>query len=318
MDADRELDDDQALVAHDFDTFLRIAVRAEAPVPAGLATAALDRAFAQRRAGVWDGFVADDEIDAGESYARALTQFDLLVRALTPTEWQAPVATYGNVHNLVTHLLAIEIYTGKQLGLFEGDELGDDRDHIRLGDGLIRQCQGVADASLLERWRDYGSEIAHAVRERPQLLSAAASWHGAPIDLRALLVIRTFELWTHADDVRVATGRDRDEPDNAQLKLMTNLAAEILPLGLELTGRAQAGRTVRLVLTGRGGGTWRCPLAATSAVTAHDDVLVVADAVEFCRLAANRCTPAALDAYVEGDEALASDILRGMAALAAD
>jgi hypothetical protein len=59
-------------------------------------------------------------------------------------------------------------------------------------------------------------------------------------------------------------------------------------------------------------------LAATSAVTEHDDVVVVADAVEFCRLAANRCTPAALDAYVEGDEALASDILRGMAALAAD
>ena len=131
-------------------------------------------------------------------------------------------------------------------------------------------------------------------------------------------MIRTFELWTHADDVRVATGRARDEPDNGQLKLMTNLAAQLLPLGVELTGRPHAGHTVRLVLTGRGGGTWRCPLAAASSVTASDDVVLVADAIGFCRLAANRCTLTELDAYVEGDELIAADILRGMAALAAD
>ena len=61
---------------------LQIAHRAEAPVPAGVADAAFDRAFAQRRAGVWDGFGPDDDIQAGESYARAVEQFDAVAREL--------------------------------------------------------------------------------------------------------------------------------------------------------------------------------------------------------------------------------------------
>ena len=121
MDEDRELD--ERSVPRDFDTLLQIAHRSEVPVPAGVAAAAFDRAFAQRRAGLWDGFVAGDDIDAGESYARAVEQFDALARGLTDREWHQPVATYGTVHNLVAHLLAIEIYTGKQLGLFDDDTI---------------------------------------------------------------------------------------------------------------------------------------------------------------------------------------------------
>ena len=79
MDEDRQFDE-QGLVPREFDTLLQIAHRSEAPVPAGVAAAAFDRAFAQRRAGLWDGFVPDDEIDAGESYARAVEQFDSVAR----------------------------------------------------------------------------------------------------------------------------------------------------------------------------------------------------------------------------------------------
>ncbi|MEO8697666.1 MAG: maleylpyruvate isomerase family mycothiol-dependent enzyme [Acidimicrobiales bacterium] len=290
----------------------------EGAVPIGVVAAALDRAFAARRAGVWDGFGPDDEIDAAESYARAVEQFDAVVRGLTEREWLAPVVTYGSTHDLVAHLLAIEIYTGKQVGLFDRETIGADHDHVGLADELRDQWRTADHLDVLAAWRDHTRQIVETLRRDARFHDAAASWHGATIDVHALLVIRTFELWTHADDVRAAIGRPRGEPDNAQLKLMTNLAAEILPLGLELTGRPHAGRTLRLVLTGRGGGTWRCPLAASSVVAAHDDVVIVADAVEFCRLAANRCTPDALDAYVEGDEAIAADILRGMVALAAD
>jgi uncharacterized protein (TIGR03083 family) len=317
MDEDRQFGD-PALVPRDFDTLLQIASRAEVAVPTGVADAAFDRAFAARRAGLWDGFAPDDEIDAAESYARAVLQFDAMARSLSEHDWLAPVVTYGTAHDLVAHLLAIEIYTGKQIGLFERDTIGADHDHVGLADELRVQWRAADHLDVLAAWRDHAHEVIETLRRDPSLHDAPASWHGATIDVGALLVIRTFELWTHADDVRTAIGRPRGEPDNAQLKLMTNLAAEILPLGLELTGRPHAGRTVRLVLTGRGGGTWRCPLSASGAVSAHDDVVLVADAVEFCRLAANRCTPAALDAYVEGDEVIAADILRGMTALAAD
>jgi uncharacterized protein (TIGR03083 family) len=183
---------------------------------------------------------------------------------------------------------------------------------------MPEQLHAADPASLLASWRDHARQIVDALEREPQLIRQAASWHGAPVDVHALLVIRTFELWTHADDIRVAIGRARDEPDNGQLKLMTNLAAQLLPMGVELTGRPHAGRTVRLVLTGRGGGTWRCPLAAAGSLTDTDDVVLVADAIGFCRLAANRCTLTELDAYIEGDEVIAADILHGMTALAAD
>ncbi len=50
----------------------------------------------------------------------------------------------------------------------------------------------------------------------------------------------------------------------------------------------------------------------------HDDLLVVADAVDFCRLAANRLSPVELAPYVEGDEAVAADVFEGIRALAVD
>ena len=317
MDDDRQ-HDEPIPVPRDFDALLQIADRRDLPVPAGLAATALDRAFALRRAGSWHGFGPDDDIDAGESYTRAVRQFEGVLRALSEREWRASVATYGTVHDLVAHLLAIEIYTGHQIGLFADDDIEVPDDHVRLADPWLFRMRGADHRFVMTAWLDHARQIDDAVRSDPGLLHRTGSWHGAPIDIAALLVIRTFELWTHGDDVLVATERARHEPDNGQLKLMTNLAAEILPLGLEIIGRPHVGRTVRLVLTGRGGGTWRCPLAAGGPVTPTDDVVVVADAIGFCRLAANRCSPAELGAYVEGDEVLAADLLTGMAALAAD
>jgi uncharacterized protein (TIGR03083 family) len=244
-------------------------------------------------------------------------QFEAIATALTEGEWRAPIATYGTVHDLVAHLAAIEAYTGQQMGLFAGDVGGAPHDHIRLSDAWIERLQPAAHTAVLDEWRTRANAIRAAVVAQPQLLDAPGSWHGAPIDVASLLVIRTFELWTHGDDVLVATGRPRHDPDNGQLKLMTNLAAEILPLGLALIGRPHRG-TVRLVLTGRGGGTWRRALEPGDAPGATDDLLVVADAIGFCRLAANRCRPDELDAYIEGDGGVAADILAGMGALAAD
>jgi uncharacterized protein (TIGR03083 family) len=316
MDDDRQTDVEPS-VPRDLDALLQIADRRDTPVPDGLAAAALDRAFAQRRAGSWHGFSPADDIDAGESYGRAVRQFEAIAAGLTAREWRSAVATYGTVHDLVAHLAAIEVYTGQQIGLFADDVVGAPNDHIRLSDSWIARLQSADPATVLDEWRRRAYAVVDAVRAQPSVLDGPGSWHGAPIDVASLLVIRTFELWTHGDDVLVATARTRHEPDNGQLKLMTKLAAEILPLGLALIGRAHRG-TVRLVLTGRGGGTWRRPLDLADPVGADDDLLVVADAVGFCRLAANRCRPDELDAYVEGDETVARDILAGMGALAAD
>jgi uncharacterized protein (TIGR03083 family) len=316
MDDDRPTDDEVS-VPRDLDALLQIADRRETPVPAGVAAGAFDRAFAARRAGSWSGFGSDDDIDAAESYGRAVRQFEAIAEALNEREWRAPVATYGTVHDLVAHLAAIEVYTGQQFGLFADEVVSTPHDHIRLVDTSIERLRAADAATVFDEWRTRAHAVHDAIAAQPQLLASLGSWHGAPIDVASLLVIRTFELWTHGDDVLVATNRARREPDNGQLKLMTGLAAEILPLGLALIGREHRG-TVRLVLTGRGGGTWRRPLAAGDAVGDTDDLLIVADAVGFCRLAANRCSLDELDAHVEGDDAVAADVFAGMGALAAD
>ena len=48
------------------------------------------------------------------------------------------------------------------------------------------------------------------------------------------------------------------------------------------------------------------------------DVVIVADAVRFCRLVADRIAPAEVGASVTGATALASTVLSGAAALALD
>ena len=137
-----------------------------------------------------------------------------------------------------------------------------------------------------------------------------------PFRVGTLMVLRAFEVWTHNDDIRRAVGRPLDAPDGARLALMSDLAVNALPLGLLMTGRSGANRTARIVLTGPGGGTWRQALAIGE-TPGEPDVVVVADVVDFCRLAARRMPADDLVCHVEGDQALAADILVGVAVFAA-
>jgi len=97
---------------------------------------------------------------------------------------------------------------------------------------------------------------------------------------------------------------------------MTRLAARLLPHAAARTGLHEPVK-VRLVLTGPGGGTWDIavgdppPDAAASA-------RIIADAAGFCRLVANRVTPADLDLHVTGDHGRAAGVLAAASALALD
>jgi hypothetical protein len=96
---------------------------------------------------------------------------------------------------------------------------------------------------------------------------------------------------------------------------MTGLVARLLPHAADragLTGLVD----VRLVLTGPGGGTW--DMTVGRGVPGPSAVSIVTDAVGFCRLAANRVTPADLDVHVTGDPARASEVLAAASTLALD
>jgi hypothetical protein len=88
---------------------------------------------------------------------------------------------------------------------------------------------------------------------------------------------------------------------------------------MALAGRPAEGRTARIVLTGPGGGTWVQPLGLgeEAAAGGEVDVVVEADAVEFCRLAAKRLDPDDLPHRASGDGDLLADVLVGARVFAA-
>jgi len=74
--------------------------------------------------------------------------------------------------------------------------------------------------------------------------------------------------------------------------------------------------SLRLVLTGPGGGTWQVRLGPDGGEPA--EVGVVTDAVGFCRLVANRVDASSLDVDTSGDASRVGDVLAAAAALALD
>ena len=86
---------------------------------------------------------------------------------------------------------------------------------------------------------------------------------------------------------------------------------------MAVVGRAHPGLQGRLVLTGPGGGTWITPLGFEErAAGSPDDVVVVADAIDYCRMVGKLLRVDELAIEVEGDAALALDLLNGAQAFA--
>ena len=76
---------------------------------------------------------------------------------------------------------------------------------------------------------------------------------------------------------------------------------------------------VHLVLTGPGGGIWDVAIGQGAGEDpGREGVAIVADAVGFCRLAANRVTPAELGPHIAGDEGRAVSVLAAASTLALD
>jgi hypothetical protein len=96
---------------------------------------------------------------------------------------------------------------------------------------------------------------------------------------------------------------------------MSSLAVRSTPLGLLLAGCNQVDRTVRVVLTGAGGGTW--VVGYGSNPPAEPDTTFITDAIEFCRMAAQRVAVDDLAIDVDGDRAFAADVCRGARVFAA-
>ena len=257
---------------------------------------------------------------AVESVASVIDDLGALLATLSPAEWAATHALGDlSVRDTVSHLTGADLYLGVKVGAWPGTIPADESDHFATTGGAIEEGCRLSDAQLLARWRRIADGLVVHLRAIDDTrLGEASRYCMIEGPLHAILIARAFEMWTHTEDICRAAGRPCRPPRTEVLAAMTDIAAELVPLGyaLEPANRPSTA-TLRLVLTGAGGGTWDRNLSA-GLPAGEPDIVLVADTVEFCRLVAMRLAPSEIDCDIIGDEALGELVLAGCTKFAMD
>ncbi|MFG2001828.1 maleylpyruvate isomerase family mycothiol-dependent enzyme [Spirillospora sp. NPDC048911] len=270
-----------------------LAMAAAAPPPAALRPRMLAAARHRRAPGVAVGSV----VGLADAYAAQVAQLDELLMSLSPELWRTPLQRYGSVRELVAHLTGNDARFAADLGLPRPVRHGHHDAWHAQARAVLRGVSG--DVALLDR----EASLAGA---RPVRASA-----------RTALVQRTFETWTHADDIRAVAGRPYVPPPAEHLRLIVDLGTGLLPRALRVLGREHLGSTARLVLTGPGSGEWAVPLALGGEPDSPD-VTITAGAEDFCRLLAGRRRPWDFQHRADGAPAVVADVLHAASTLGCD
>src|SRR6185437_2309122 len=295
-------------------------------LPAGLRERVMTASLLAREAG--QPVPAVPAISGAEAFGRAADACYELLAGLDEQDWARPALRDLDVQGLTGHLIGVEEDTQRGLA---GDPAVAGADHVEsTQDWAVRQAsrspaltmrdwRRAADRTLAEargvRAADAGAGAdARAATGADGGRDGRIAMHGIRLPLDDLLVVRAFELWVHENDIRRAVFLPPSVPDPPVLRLMSDLAARMLPYAAARMGLPPA--DVRLVLTGTGGGTWDVAIGEETA--GRESLAIVADAVGFCRLAANRVTPAELGSHITGDEGRAVSVLTAATTLALD
>lgn len=283
--------------------------------PSSVPTGLRDRVLAASRAARGAGRATPEAppIGAAEAFARAADAFTGLLSSLPPEKWRTRVLRELDVQGLVGHLTGVERDVQRAIA---GDADVADIDHVASTQDLADAQRGRAPGETLAQWRAAVDETLDLVEAHGPDAGDVLSLHGMRLSLDSLLVVRAFELWTHENDLRSAVKIPSSVPDASTLTLMTDLAVRMLPHAVTRTSSLPEPRHLHLVLTGEGGGTWDVPLGEQAAETEADDLMIVVDTVDFCRLVANRVEPGSLEVHVDGDGA--DGVLSAAASLALD
>jgi uncharacterized protein (TIGR03083 family) len=248
-------------------------------------------------------------------FRRQVVALDAALDGIPDAAWDTMTDAAWTVHELLAHLVTVEEYLGSVLGLWTYDAPdGTEADHRAMTELAIAQRVLDAPATTIAEWRARVRQLFDAVGDGSKV-PATVSFHGLVMSPRNVFVTRAFEVWTHHDDILRALGRPLTVPPSADVRLMSSLAVRSTPLGLALAGRDHGDRTVRVVLTGDGGGTWVIGYGTNP--PAEPDTTFIVDAIEFCRMAAHRLSIDALAIDVDGDRSFADDVCVGARVFAA-
>ena len=287
---------------------------------AGLRSRMLDQARRRRQPAVVVAGSSPIDVHRIE-LARAV----LLLRDLTIEDWDRPLDppefAGWTVHDVAVHLLANESLLASQLGV----PVAGIPETATDNDGRTAQA----------RRRHAGRPPAHAVAELEAAAEASdrevsvrgevrldepIDWWGGRAAARVAVLVRAFETWTHADDIRRAIGTAMVVPPPGSLHTMAHTACGFVPSMLAARGAHHPGRLVRFRFSDLGGAAWDVDLGTVGGVRpAGDDAVdaeIVTEAAAACRTMSARIDPRRLTCEVAGDAELAGEVLDALPALA--
>ena len=266
--------------------------------PTNDASKVLDAALVARRAEPVQRPPTDTEV---EGFARAVDDVEQTLRQLAEQDWIRPAVNGLTVGELAGHLIGTQYLMAAEFGLI--NPVTGSTDHIESTREAITTGAASTPAQAADEFARASSVLTSYLRALDaQGLGTESRFGSIVADIRFLLVVRIFELWTHDNDLRRAVGLPRVEPDPDRLWMMTRT---VMPV-VDRIG----GDQLRIVLTGAGGGVWPAD--------GEELAEVVADSIAFCRRVANRMPLDQLHADVSGDRTAASKTLSALAELALD
>jgi uncharacterized protein (TIGR03083 family) len=287
--------------------------RAQSPPPS-LLKRMLSAAARVRPAGASHG--APVRIGGAEALSRAVAQLNALLTGLDVVEWHAPALRDLDVQGLLGHLIGVELAFH---GTLTSEGANEAQEHVASTQPHAVAQRGRHPHETLADWNSATDLTQSLLSNHP--MNEATTFYGAVLPLDHVLVIRAFEMWIHEEDIRRATGHDLVAPDDARLARMAELATLLLPSVLAKSSSSRPDASVRLVLSGSGGGTWDFALdgAAIDSSTCHRRAaLIVLDVTDFCRVVGNRLGLKDTDSWIEGDLDVAAEVFAAASSLALD
>jgi uncharacterized protein (TIGR03083 family) len=253
-------------------------------------------------------------ISAADLHRRQWDDLAALLVTLSENDWRAATSFGCPVSDLMAHLSAsLEHMAHRYLSASDFvSPAGTDDDHWAMTRPTIERLLAEPRQAIVDALAGVNDRIVDALTAREAELGDVSDVSSAAAQVRA----KVFEMWMHTDDVRRATGRALLDPDPARLAALCQLAADATPVGMTVTGGAASGKTLRLVLTGPGGGTFVRPMAHRESSSGAGDLLIVAAAVDFCRLAGKLLDPSDFVFQAEGDVELVDAVVTGARAFA--
>jgi uncharacterized protein (TIGR03083 family) len=293
--------------------------REPAPLPPGLASRVLGAAGTTGRPPMHPGWTANTgELSSHAAFITTAAGLGELLGGLGDADWTKPTAVEGGVavRDLVQHLVGVARYFQGQLGRRKAIDAPTPAHHYPVLRAAAGDLDGADGPGLARAWWLEVMQLTGACAELGP--DHPVAYHDLAGTVQGMLVMRTFELWTHDDDIRRAVGLPLNLLDDARLSMMSTALLGVLPYGMARAGTTQPGRTVRFDLTGPGGGTSLTASLSPESAAGEPDLVVRTSTLDLCRVASNRLAFDDLDVTIEGDRSLLRPVLVGATAFAMD